>query len=245
MLIKKLILAINNAIKYFLLLNLFLCACTPIKVDIQSEQEKVIAKVAASAEAKHYYAYAATLRNKYLILHPGDYNTMLAMAQDLHKSGDWRKSIFYLDKLVKHNPTDLNLRVELGDAYLHLGSWQYAFEQYRFVLSKQPNIAAYNGMGVILNASKHFQAANNCFNLALSLRPDDVVTLNNQALTNALLGDKKSAITTLNYLALIRQDKVFKDNLAMVKKYKNIWYKIFPISKSLQFNYSCKKTQEV
>ena len=69
-------------------------------------QTKIIQKVAASAEKKHYYGYAASLRAKIQSTNPNDFNNMHMLAADLRKAGNWQKSLYYLAKLSAKQPNN-------------------------------------------------------------------------------------------------------------------------------------------
>lgn len=218
-----------------------LVACTPKPVDLKSEQDQVIAKVAVSAEAKKYYAYAAVLREKYLANHPADLVTMQVLAQDLARANNWQKSLFYLNKLSKKKPHDAKLKLALAHAYLHVEAWHKAFKIYQELLAESPSVEAYNGMGVILNAAKQHRAAKQCFAYALALDPNNSTTQNNQALTLALLGEQKPAIEILEALAVIEPESPYKKNLILVRKNHNLWQHFF--KHKLSLNYSCNKNK--
>ena len=223
-----------------LLTSLLLSACTSKPENMAQGQTKIIQKVAASAEKKHYYGYAASLRTKIQSTNPNDFNNMHMLAADLRKAGNWQKSLYYLAKLSAKQPNNKQVQLEVAHAYLHLKAWQLAFKQYQQILLTGGNVSAYNGMSVLLNASKHYQAANQCLDLALKLAPDDPNTNNNKALTLALMGDKANALEILNKLILLQQAKVYHDNFLTIKHKKNLWQHIFRMPHKLNISYSCK-----
>lgn len=229
--------------KLTLIASFSLTACSQKLPSIQTEQDQVIKKVAKSAEKKHYYDYAAGLRKKYLHLHPHDFKTMEILAQDLSRAGNWKKSLYYYAKLSRHKPNDNKIRLALANSYLHVGAWELAFAEYESILMHNPGIQAYNGMGVILNAAKHFKSANSCFDKALLIDAHDATSLNNKALTLALMGRRSQARAMLKDLALINQNQAYSDNLRLISKNKPLWPRLFKLTQKLNLNYTCKQKQ--
>lgn len=223
------------------LVLLLTSACSDRISDIHKEQEAVILKIAESAENKKYFDYASILREKYQKLQPYDYGSMKYLAFDLENSSEWQKSIHYLNKLHKHKPNDQEVILHLGHAYAHIGAWEYAFDNYKYILTHKPNVQAYNGMGVVLNSANNYKMALVCFDIALAIDPANSAVMNNKALTLAMLGNKISARKTLSNLSLIESSPYYEANLNMVNTSKNIRKKLFKTKSNSSLVFDCKK----
>lgn len=226
---------------FLIIIFLAISACTTTPPDIHSEQEAVILKIAKSAERKKYFNYAAILREKYQKRQPRDYESMKHLAFDLGNAGKWQKSIHYLNKINKSNPGDIETVLNLGHAYAHIGAWENAFYNYSYVLQNSPSVQAYNGMGVVLDSSSHYKMALACFDIALSIDPNNSAVLNNRALTLAMLGKKELAVKALSSLTVIENSPYYQANLNMVNTSKKIWPKLFKTRTNDSIRFYCKK----
>ena len=213
--------------------------CSTSLNNIHKEQDEIIAKVAESAEKRHYYAYATYLREKYLANNTEDFSAMQALVIDLENTNKWNKSIQYLAKMLEKKPNDSDLLIHLGHAYSHLGYWDKAYDTYKKVLSIKPDASAYNGMGVVLNSSKQFNKAMVCFDASLKINPNDRSALNNKAITYAMLNKNKQAINILRNISIIYPNSYYGENLRLIKKKQLKWQKLFKNKSKSKFEYSC------
>ena len=87
-------------------------------------------------------------------------------------------SLATLEARVQAAPEDIPTRLALADAYEDAGRAGEAAEQYRAVLTRDPeNVAALNGLGVLLFRSGSLDGALLAADRALSLRPRDADAL--------------------------------------------------------------------
>lgn len=91
----------------------------------------------------------------------------------------WQKAANAYQKALKLNPSNLEVRTDLGSVYYYLGDFQLAMKHFEEVLSREPTMpqALFN-MGLAARANEENQKAINYFEKFIEYYPDNPNTEN-------------------------------------------------------------------
>jgi cytochrome c-type biogenesis protein CcmH/NrfG len=106
-------------------------------------------------------------------------------------------SLADLERQARANPADIPTQLALGDAYLEAGRLSEATAAYQAVLAKNTNnVAALNGLAIVLFRSGETRGAQLALDRVLALRPKDPDALFLKGLIQYQAQDFKGAVAT-------------------------------------------------
>ncbi|MCR5818490.1 MAG: tetratricopeptide repeat protein [Prevotella sp.] len=111
----------------------------------------------------------------------------------------WRDSLTVLNRLIASQPFSTDLHLRKANANLQLKQWQYAIEEYKLVLQKEPhNPAALFYRAYANTHLRHFDLAKNDLNDLLAFLPNHFEGRLSLAVVLQQLNHKQEALDQLN-----------------------------------------------
>jgi Flp pilus assembly protein TadD len=160
--------------------------------------EPTIRQAALLAERNGNYGEAAqhyaALRNR----HPDDKAIIMSLARNLRFSGGAQQAIGVLNSNGASTSNDAIMLLELGKAYLAADQLNLAkptLEKAR--ISAPLNWEILSALGVVYDYDGNYQQAQEQYDAALFLAPDNATILNNKALSLAQEGQLDEAVATM------------------------------------------------
>jgi len=124
----------------------------------------------------------------------------LSMAQNQqYENQRWRDSLTVLNRLIDTQPFSTDLHLRKANANLQLKQWDYAIEEYKIVLQKEPhNPAALFYRAYAHTHMRHFDLAKNDLNDLLAFLPNHFEGRISLAVVLQQMGHKQDALDQLN-----------------------------------------------
>ncbi|MGI4795632.1 MAG: tetratricopeptide repeat protein [Janthinobacterium lividum] len=184
------------------------CVSPPPRVDVAAEERTAhdphaLMHIADAAEASGDYGTAATFYRRTASLYPADPAPFLGFARSLAEQNHTGEAVAVLEDALPHmNGADTNrLRGVLSRLLIASHRPTEAVLVLRAALAQTPNMPGLLiGLGVALDASRDFTAAQASYRKALAIEPQSIAARNDLALSRALDGDSKDALEALQAL---------------------------------------------
>ncbi len=139
------------------------------------------------------------LYQKGLILGAALLALLLPAQAQQHENQRWRDSLTVLNKLIATHPFSTDLHLRKANANLQLKQWQYAIEEYKLVLQKEPhNPAALFYRAYAHTHMRHFDLAKNDLTDLLAFLPNHFEGRLSLAVVLQQLDHKQEALDQLN-----------------------------------------------
>jgi Flp pilus assembly protein TadD len=184
----------------FLLLPL-LGACVagqPGEPQVATAVEPALRAAAAQAEAARDYKGAAQHWGTIYQRNPKNPEVGLALARSLRYAGQPLQSADIMQGLLETRSTDADLLAELGKDYLAADRLNLALSTLERARAAAPERwDVHSALGVALDSAGRFAEAQQAYDKALALSPDNPRVLNNLGLSQALAGKLDDGIVTL------------------------------------------------
>lgn len=187
-----------------LLAPLWLAACASGSAAPGNEQsltsaiEPSLRAAAASAETANDWNGAAQHWRTLLAHHPDDLPISLSLARALRISGKPDIAAELVQSLVVKHGANAQVHAELGKDYLAADRLGLALKSTQRAAELAPDDwETVTALGVVLDMLEQQPEAQSAYKKALALSPDNPQVLNNLALSQALSGDLRGAVTTM------------------------------------------------
>ncbi len=119
----------------------------------------------------------------------------------------WRDSLVTLNRLIDTQPFSTDLHLRKANANLQLKQWEYAIDEYKIVLQKEPhNPAALFYRAYAHTHMRHFDLAKNDLNDLLAFLPTHFEGRLSLAVVLQQLGHKQDALDQLNQVIVLHKD---------------------------------------
>jgi len=190
------------------------CAAPPVQDNTVVD---VLFQSAASAEQGAEYAAAAQHYQKLFARDPENPVIVFALARNLRYSGAAAEATRLLQGAAAKIKTEPGFRLALGKSQLASGETRPAIANFKSALSADPeNWEIHSTLGIALDLSDDFAAAQQSYRRALALSPKNPSVLNNMAISLALSGDLAGAISTIKDAPQVaRHNPQIRQNLAL------------------------------
>lgn len=119
----------------------------------------------------------------------------------------WRDSVSVLIDAINKNPKDVNLRLLKGEANINLKQWEYAVQEYGYVLRlDEKNLAALFFRAFCHTQLRHYDLAKVDYETFLTIQPEHFEAHIGLAHTLRQLGRKTDAFDELNRIVQLFPD---------------------------------------
>ncbi len=143
---------------------------------------------------------------------------MLSRVANLYlRVGDLKEAISYYQQASQLNPLDVEGENDLATAYLQSGRLADAERTFRWVLTIQEYVPAYNGLGIVAMKRHDLAAARKDFNRAVQLDPKYVEAQLNLGILCTQTGDIPCARTAFQAFLAKAPAAQYRDMIARVK----------------------------
>ncbi len=177
--------------------------CTTQGAPVPKEQkvadvEPTIRQAALLAERKGKYGEAAQHYAALRTRHPDDKAIMMSLARNLRFSGNTQQAIGLLNSYGASTSNDAIMLLELGKGYLAADQLNLAKPTLEKAKQSAPlNWEILSALGVVYDYEGKYDHAQEQYDAALFLAPDNATILNNKALSLAQKGDLDGAVATM------------------------------------------------
>lgn len=170
-----------------------------------------------SQSTNDYEAAAGYYRNL-RARNPGDIGATIGMARNLRLAGHAGEAVRMLTVSLEQNPSQLDVKAELGKAQLAAGLSREAIATLSDVVTRVPgDWRALSALGIAHDVTGDPEKAQTRYNAALVVSPNAVSVLNNLALSLTLSGNLAGGIKTLERAARLHNAGVqVRQNLALL-----------------------------
>lgn len=120
---------------------------------------------------------------------------------------EWRDSVSVLIDAINKNPKDVNLRLLKGEANINLKQWEYAVQEYGYVLRlDEKNLAALFFRAFCHTQLRHYDLAKVDYETFLTIQPEHFEAHIGLAHTLRQLGRKTDTFDELNRIVQLFPD---------------------------------------
>lgn len=120
---------------------------------------------------------------------------------------EWRDSVSVLIEAINKNPKDINLRLLKGEANINLKQWEYAVQEYGYVLRlDEQNLAALYFRAYCHTQLHHYDLAKVDYETFLTIQPEHFEAHLGLAHTLQKLGRKTDTFDELNRIVQLFPD---------------------------------------
>ncbi|MCQ8239631.1 tetratricopeptide repeat protein [Rhizosaccharibacter radicis] len=184
------------------------CVSPPPRVDTAAEERvahdpRALMHIADASAGAGDAAAAATFYHQAAVLAPDDPAPALGYARSLAAQNRLGDAATSLEEALPHmsGSGERQVRATLGRLLITAHRPTEAVSVLRAGLRRTPNDPSLLiGLGVALDASRDFPAAQSAYRQALAVEPNSIAAQNDLALSTALGGDVGSALTALQAL---------------------------------------------
>ncbi len=184
------------------------CVSPPERIDQTAEQRAVndpasLLRIGDAAASSGDMATATSFYRRATELQPDNADAALAYARGLTSDGHTTEAMTALRTALARTNDDSAVRIAaaLGKLLVLAHRPSEAVAAFRQALTIRPATPGLLvGLGVALDASRDFQAAQTAYRQAIALEPESIAARNNLALSTALQGDTMQALASLRSL---------------------------------------------
>jgi len=194
------------------------CETTAEKAKASPEAlEKTLSQAALTAESEGKHSEAANHYQNLLTRKPKDRNILIATARNLRYIGEAKLALEILQSKAKEFGRHPTFLIELGKVQLALNDAQGAIDTMKEALKTGgDNWEAYTAMGIGYDLLESHGEAWAAYLKAMKISANNPAILNNMAISAALNGNLKLAISTLeNAPSSARRSQQIRQNLAL------------------------------
>jgi Flp pilus assembly protein TadD len=175
-----------------------LFADTTPKEEKAVDVEPTLRQAAMMSERNASYGEAAQHYAALHSRHPDDKTITLALARNLRFSGNPQKAIAVINSSAAAQSPDALMLLELGKDYLAADQLNLAKPTLERAKAAAPlNWEILSSLGVVYDYDGQYQEAQQQYDAALFLEPENPVVLNNKALSLAQAGKLDEAVDTM------------------------------------------------
>lgn len=139
--------------------------------------------------SKNHLNEAITTFKKLLKIEPQHINGLFLIGVQLNKIKNFAEAEYYLSQANALLPSDINIKIALGQAQLHQDKLDEAIAMFDLVLEQDPNnLAALNNKGIGLKKRCNWQDAIDVLEFALTLVPNQLEIIKNLASCYTIVG---------------------------------------------------------
>ncbi|TKB44675.1 tetratricopeptide repeat protein [Thalassotalea mangrovi] len=137
---------------------------------------------------------ALTTWNRLLSLNPNDIRALYQSGLLNHQLKKYCESELLLKKALLLNPDNVNIKLALGQSYLHQEKLELAEQEFQSIIENSPtNIAALNNLGIVYKKQCVWNKAILVLEKGLSMAPNQPELLKNLASCLTLMGQSTQA----------------------------------------------------
>lgn len=180
--------------------------------------QKTLLEAAREAENAKTYEAAAGIYGRLFEVRPHDPAVLAAFVRNMRYSGRSSEVVGYVEGKTPHLLTDFGVKFEYAKALLAAGRKNKALVALNEASAQRPNDwQVYSAIGITHDALVQYGEAISAYRRALKLSPDNVVVMNNMAMSQAMSGHLADAIGTLEKAAGINRTNMHvRQNLALL-----------------------------
>ncbi|HEY9163816.1 MAG TPA: tetratricopeptide repeat protein [Magnetovibrio sp.] len=184
--------------------------------------ERTLWASGVEAEAAHNYENAVASFGSLSERLPDDVRVLAALLRNLRYGGRSVDAVGFVEQRASNHLSDLNVKFEYAKALLASGRKSDAARYLHEVAAMAPDDwpeswQVYSAIGIANDALGRFDQSVSAYAQALALSPDNVVVMNNLAMSQAMAGQLQAAIATLEKAASInRSNTHVRQNLALL-----------------------------
>ena len=132
---------------------------------------------------------------------------IVAVCAQAQAPREWRDSVSYLIEAIRQNPKSIDLRLKKAEANINLQQWEYAVQEYGYVLRlDERNLAALYFRAFCHSQLKHYDLARVDYEAFLTLQPLHFESHLGLAHTLQKLGRQTEALDALNRIVQLFPD---------------------------------------
>jgi len=180
--------------------------------------QKTLLGAGREAESINNYNVAANAYGRLFERRHNDVSVLTAFIRNMRYSGRAMEITNYVEKNTQSLIDDPHVKFEYAKALLAAGRKRDALVSLQEVaVVMEKNWQVYSAIGIANDSMGQFPQAIKAYAHALSLSPDNVVVMNNLAMSQAMSGQLAMAISTLEKAAgLNRKNTHIRQNLALL-----------------------------
>lgn len=185
--------------------------------DMNSGQH-ILLRAGQDAETEHKYDVAANAYGRLFEQRSNDPDVLANFIRTMRYSDRAPEIVRYVETKTQHLMDDVNVKFEYGKALLAAGKKSKALRVLQEVsLRRVANWKVDSAIGIAYDALGQFPNAILSYRKALEISPNNVVVMNNMAMSQAMAGALNEAIATLEEAANINRSNVHvRQNLALL-----------------------------
>ena len=132
---------------------------------------------------------------------------IVAVCAQAQTPREWRDSVSYLIEAIRQNPKSIDLRLKKAEANINLQQWEYAVQEYGYVLRlDERNLAALYFRAFCHSQLKHYDLARVDYEAFLALQPLHFESHLGLAHTLQKLGRQTETLDALNRIVQLFPD---------------------------------------
>jgi len=132
---------------------------------------------------------------------------IVAVCAQAQTPREWRDSVSYLIEAIRQNPKSIDLRLKKAEANINLQQWEYAVQEYGYVLRlDERNLAALYFRAFCHSQLKHYDLARVDYEAFLALQPLHFESHLGLAHTLQKLGRQTETLDELNRIVQLFPD---------------------------------------
>ena len=132
---------------------------------------------------------------------------IVAVCAQAQTPREWRDSVSYLIEAIRQNPKSIDLRLKKAEANINLQQWEYAVQEYGYVLRlDERNLAALYFRAFCHSQLKHYDLARVDYEAFLTLQPLHFESHLGLAHTLQKLGRQTETLDELNRIVQLFPD---------------------------------------
>ena len=132
---------------------------------------------------------------------------IVAVCAQAQTPREWRDSVSYLIEAIRQNPKSIDLRLKKAEANINLQQWEYAVQEYGYVLRlDERNLAALYFRAFCHSQLKHYDLARVDYEAFLALQPLHFESHLGLAHTLEKLGRQTETLDELNRIVQLFPD---------------------------------------
>lgn len=132
---------------------------------------------------------------------------IVAVCAQAQTPREWRDSVSYLIEAIRQNPKSIDLRLKKAEANINLQQWEYAVQEYGYVLRlDERNLAALYFRAFCHSQLKHYDLARVDYEAFLTLQPLHFESHLGLAHTLQKLGRQTETLDALNRIVQLFPD---------------------------------------